>query len=251
MALRKKNTSKKEKRGAPLWMVTYSDMVTLLLTFFVLMLSMAEMDKIKFKKAAGSLKGAFGVMRSEPDVEPESEKIVPELGVIPYDMMQRVYKQVDMNIKRLELDRDIELVKDRGAIVLRIKEKVLFPPGSTKLKRQAAPVLQKVGELVRPLPFHMRIEGHADSTPTGDPAVTNWDLSVLRAIAVLKYFSKHELMSLDRLSASGFGDQRPLVPNDSVANRSLNRRVEFVLETSGDYREALPYLIDSSEQLPF
>lgn len=247
MGVQKKKKPKKEGPCAPRWMVTYSDIVTLLLAFFVLMFSMAEMDKFKFQQAAGSLKGAFGVMRSEP----KSEKIVPELGVIPYDMMQRVYKQVDMNIKRLELDRDIELVKDRGAIVLRIKEKVLFPPGSTELKSQSGPVLTKIGELVRPLPFHMRIEGHADSTPTGDPAVTNWDLSVLRAMAVLKYFAEHELMSLDRLSAAGFGDRRPLVPNDSLANRSLNRRVEFVLETSGDYREALPYLIDSSEQLPF
>jgi len=253
MAARRKKKSKKQGPGAPLWMVTYSDMVTLLLTFFVLMLSMAEMDKVKFKQAAGSLKGAFGVMnmKREQVIEPQPEVVLPSRRVIPYDMMQRVYKRIITRIEHLELNRDIELLEDRGAIVLRIQEKVLFPPGSSALKKESGGVLTKVGELVRPLPFDMRIEGHADNTPTGDPEETNWDLSVQRAMAVLKFFARNQVLALDRLSAVGYGAERPLVPNESVENRALNRRVEFVLENSGEYREALPYLIDSSRQLPF
>jgi chemotaxis protein MotB len=246
--------SKKKNKGAPgapVWMTTYSDMVTLLLTFFVLMLSMAEMDKVKFDQAAGSLKGAFGIVQSKPAKDQKSEAIVSSLFSIPYDMVQRVYKQVITNIEKLELDRDIEVVMDRGAMVLRVTEKILFASGSSSLKKEAGPVLRKVAELISPLPFEVRIEGHSDNTPYIGSGQTNWDLSALRAIAVLKFFADNKLLSLDLLSAVGYGEQRPLVPNDSIENRAMNRRVEIVLEFGGDFRETLPYLIDSSEQLPF
>ncbi len=250
-ARRRKKSGKASGPSAPAWMVTYSDMVTLLLTFFVLMLSMAEMDKVKFQRAAVSLKGAFGIMQSEPKRETKSKVVLPELGAIPYEMLQRVYEKMIVDLERLELEEDIELLKDRGAIVLRIKEKILFAPGSSRLKPGAPPVLRKVADLVSPLPFEVRIEGHTDNTPFGARDMSNWDLSVARAISVLKFFAQNQLMALDRLSAVGYGDQRPLKPNDSDENRALNRRVEFVLESRGDYKEALPYLIDSSEQLPF
>jgi chemotaxis protein MotB len=251
MAERRKKKKKAGGPSAPAWMVTYSDMVTLLLTFFVLMLSMAEMDKVKFERAAISLKGAFGIMQSKPQPEVKSEVVVPEMGAIPYEMLQRVYDRMIQDLQKLDINSDIELVKDRGAIVLRIKEKILFASGSSRLKAGAEPVLRKVSELVAPLPFNIRIEGHTDSVPYSASERSNWDLSVQRAVSVLSFFAENDLLSLDRLSAVGYGDQQPLVPNDSEANRALNRRVEFILETGGDYQESLPYLIDSSEQLPF
>ena len=245
--------SKKAASGAPAWMVTYSDMVTLLLTFFVLLLSMSEIDKLKFEQAAGSLKGAFGLMKSKPQNDPETEMvIIPKFTPIQYDMMQRVFMQIIQQIDELELDRDIEVVEDRGAIVLRVSEQILFDVGSTRLRPGAGPVLEKVAALVSPLPFDMRIEGHADATPFQGADQTNWDLSIARAVSVLRYFAGNDLMSMDRLSVVGFGDKRPLVPNDTPENRAMNRRVEFVLESTGrDYRQQLPYLIDASEQLPF
>jgi chemotaxis protein MotB len=237
--------------GAPAWMTTYSDMVTLLLTFFVLLLSMAELDKLKFNEAVVSLRGAFGIVQSKTIKDAPSEIAVPRVAAIPYDMLQRVYKQVVMNIEKLELDKDIEVVKDRGAMVLRVTENVLFAPGSSNLKKEAGPVLRKVADLIAPLPFEVRIEGHTDNTSYKDSWNANWELSAFRAIAVLKYFAENKLLSLDRLSAVGYGEHRPLVSNDSIENKALNRRVEIVLEFGGDFRETLPYLIDSSEQLPF
>ncbi|MBA2881307.1 chemotaxis protein MotB [Desulfosalsimonas propionicica] len=248
---RKKKNKESNGPSAPAWMVTYSDMVTLLLTFFVLMLSMAEMDKVKFQRAVVSLQGAFGIMENKPPEETQTDVIVPEIEPIPLEMLQSVYRKMLLDLQKLELDEDIELVKDRGAIVLRIKEKVLFDLGSTRLKKEAEPVLGKVARLVKPLPFQVRIEGHADSQPFGARDQTNWDLSAQRAIGVVKFIAQNELLSLDRLSAVGYGDQKPLVPNDTPENRALNRRVEFILETGGDYRQELPFLVDSSDQLPF
>ncbi|MDO3378069.1 OmpA/MotB family protein [Geoalkalibacter halelectricus] len=244
---------KKKKRqapGAPLWMVTYSDMVTLLLTFFVLLLSMAQLDQMRFKEVLGSLKGAFGVMASSNLTTIDRPRIVEYLP-IEDDYTARLYQRMIVQMQRLRLDRDITLVKDRGAVVLRVNDAVLFEPGQTEVRPEAYPVLRKVAEMVRPLPFNLRIEGHTDSTPVARPGLTNWDYSVARAVSVLKFFGSEELLPLERLAAVGYGEKRPIGSNDTAEGRALNRRVEFVLESTSSSREELPYLIDARDQMPF
>jgi chemotaxis protein MotB len=242
--------AKKQDPGAPAWMVTYSDMVTLLLTFFVLLLSMANMDSIKFNSAAGSLKGAFGVLGSD-HTTPLSKPQVVEFAPIEDEHVNRLYQKVRSSLNLTKLNRDIELVKDRGAVVLRVKDSVLFEPGQARVKDAAYPVLRKVAEMVRPLPLNLRIEGNTDDLPLNDPELTNWDLSVNRAVGVLKFFAGEELLPLRRMSALGYGPENPLVPNATPEERALNRRVDFVLESLGSYRESLPYLIDANDQYPF
>ncbi len=241
---------KKKSGGAPEWMVTYSDMVTLLLTFFVLLLSMANMDQIKFNQAVGSLKGAFGVFGGQDRKEISQPSIV-EIAPIHDDLVQRLYTRIVTQMNRLRLDPSVKVVKDRGAVVLRIDEAILFEAGSAELKPQALPVLTRVAGLIQPLPLRARIEGHTDDIPFSTPDMSNWDLSVNRALAVLRFFQQQDLLPLSRLSAVGYGAEQPLAPNDTPENRAKNRRVEFVLESLGDYREQLPYLIDASEQAPF
>ncbi len=245
-----KKKPKKESGGAPEWMITYSDLVTLLLTFFVLLLSMASMDQVKISAAAGSLRGAFGVFGGKDQKEISPPSLI-EMAPVQDDLVQRLYSRIMTQMQRLRLDPTIKLVKDRGAVILRVNESVLFPPGSAKLKPEALPVLAKVASLVRPLPLQLRVEGHTDDRPYAKAKMSNWDLSVARAVSVLKYFQKNKLFPLDRMSAVGYGAEHPLVPNDSPENRAKNRRVEFVLESLGSYRKQLPYLIDASEQLPF
>jgi chemotaxis protein MotB len=239
--------AKKSPEGAPAWMVTYSDLVTLLLTFFVLLLSMANMDPIKFLKVANSMRSAFGIIGSVDtlDIAPQVINIAP---LPENDMAQRVYKRIQVQLNRLKLDKNITLVIDRGAVVLRVEDTLLFAPGRSNIQPAALPVLRHIADLVRPLPFHLRTEGHTDSVGNEND---NWDLSMDRAGSVLKFFAAEKLFPLDRMAAVGYGSQRPIAPNDTPENRALNRRVEFILESMGSYNEKLPYLIDASEQIPF
>jgi len=239
--------AKKSSDGAPAWMVTYSDLVTLLLTFFVLLLSMANMDPIKFVKVANSMKSAFGIIGKIDSVE-VAPKVINIAPKIENDMAQRVYKRIQAQLNQLKLDKDIILVLDRGAVVLRVDNTLLFAPGRTNILPAAFPMLRHIADLVRPLPFHLHTEGHTDSTGNED---ANWDLSMDRATSVLKFFASEKLYPLERMAAVGYGSQRPIAPNDTPENRALNRRVEFILESIGSYTDKLPYLIDASEQLPF
>jgi len=241
---------KKEAGGAPAWMVTYSDMVTLLLTFFVLLLSMANMDKRKFFDALGSLTGAFGFLQSSSVSEVNKPQVI-SYAPMDDDYVSRLYNRVQSMLTRLRIDREIDLVQDRGAVILRVKDAILFEAGSTELKPGALPILREIAGLVKPLPLLLRIEGHTDDSQPSDPALTNWDISVQRAVTVLKFFAGEDLLPLDRLSAVGYGDRRPVAPNLSEEEKALNRRVEFVLENLNQYKEQLPYLIDAADQLPF
>ncbi len=240
---------KKPPAGAPLWMVTFSDMMTLLLTFFVLLLSMATLDQVKFTQAAGSLSDAFGIgiLASSTQSEIAPPQVVSHVP-IDDDFTSRVYRRLRTQLRELKLDRKIELVKDRGAVVLRVDESILFSSGQSALAPAADPILRKVAELVRPLPMNVKIEGHTDDI--GDD-MQNWELSVARAVSVLRFMAGNQLLPLPRISATGYGAHRPLFPNLSERERVLNRRVEFVLESQGDPQQELPYLIDARDQAPF
>jgi chemotaxis protein MotB len=233
--------------GAPMWMTTFSDLVTLLLTFFVLLLSMANMDMAKFTQASDSLAGAFGVLGSSDKTEVTTPRVVT-FSPVNDDFTSQVYRRLRTKLRELKLNKKIKLVKDRGAVVLRIDEAVLFKSGQRYLQPEAEPILQKVAELIRPLPLNLKIEGHTDDV--GDE-INNWDLSVNRAVVVLRYFATQQLVPLSRMSATGYGSQKPLFPNTSERERALNRRVEFVLESQGDPDQELPYLMDAKDQAPF
>ena len=230
---------RKEKKtdcpaGAPAWMVTYSDLVTLLLTFFVLLLSMANMDPVRFVAATTSLQDAFG-MQKQADNDEFAIPLFPSQPKTEYSPIQspsteKMYEKVKSQIDSLRLNDDIGLTKnDDDSIILRISDSVLFAPGQSELARESLPILRNVAEIIRPLPMDLRIEGHTDDTPMSGVKHANWDLSVDRSVAVLRYFTQAELLSLDRMAAVGYGKDRPVVANVDEASRVRNRRVDFVL----------------------
>lgn len=223
--------------GAPLWMVTFSDLVTLLLTFFVLLLSMASMDPVKFVQAKTSIKDTFGWRTtaapkkfSIPVIEsPPESKFTP----IPRETKMTYFKRVKNDLEMTKLMDQVEAVqRDDDSIVLRINDSILFDKGKTTLNPSSYPLLRKIADIVRPLPMTLRIEGHTDNTPTTLPTTTNWDISVARAVSVMRFYNRGKLFSIDRMAAAGYGSSRPLHPNTTEENQTKNRRVEFILNSN-------------------
>ncbi|MBU1059936.1 MAG: OmpA family protein [Proteobacteria bacterium] len=223
--------------GAPAWMVTYSDLVTLLLTFFVLLLSMASMDEVKFTAASSSIRDAFGV-HSKPARIDFSLPILPSVPIskfapIQNEMATKIYKRIESQIKESKVPEDIELIKkDNDTIILRINNSILFNKGQSTVSPTAYPLLRKIADIIRPLPMRLRIEGHTDSSPVSTRKIDNWNLSVERAVSVMRFFKKSDLLPLDRMAAIGYGSERPVAPNTSEENMTKNRRVDFVLRAN-------------------
>lgn len=232
----KPKSSKKDDRpaGAPSWMVTYSDLVTLLLTFFVLLLSMSSLDPIRFNSAAKSLKKAFNIH----DIPSQTKYIIPVLpspstpriSPIIEQTTAKVHEKIKSQIDALRLNSQVGVLKrDDESIVLRINDSVLFEPGQAKITPRSYPILRDIADIIRPLPMDLRIEGHTDDTPVAGSQFGNWDLSVSRSVSVLRFFAQSDLLALDRMASVGYGLDRPVVPNSDEAARALNRRVDFVL----------------------
>ena len=221
--------------GAPAWMTTYSDLVTLLLTFFVLLLSMANMDPVKFTEASSSLKDAFGIHKQPAHVD-FAIPVLPSPPITTYSPIQqqttqKVYDKIKSQIDSRRLEHDIGVLKnDDESIILRINESVLFDRGLAKIAPQSYSILRTVADIIRPLPMDLRIEGHTDDIPVSSSTYSNWDLSVERAVAVMRFFTQSDLLPLDRMAAIGYGKKRPLVSNSNEVNRGKNRRVDFFLK---------------------
>ncbi|MBM9537426.1 OmpA/MotB family protein [Desulfobulbus alkaliphilus] len=222
--------------GLPIWILTYSDMVTLLLVFFVLLLSMANLDPIKFLQAKTSLRDAFG-WRSIQEPVQFSIPIIPspprtQFTPIPMETSIQHLRRIKTDLQTVRIDHQVEVLqKDNDSIILRINESVLFDVGSATLKPSSYPILRKVASIVRPLPMSKRIEGHSDNIPMIAGPRTNWDLSVDRAVAVMAFYHRGDLFPQDRMSAAGYGDFRPIAANTTAEGRALNRRVDFILRS--------------------
>ncbi len=200
---------------------------------------MANMDPVRFVAATNSLQDAFGIQR-ESDNPSFAIPIFPNQPKSQYSPIQihptkKIYEKVKSQIDSLRLNDDIGLIKkDDDSIILRISDSVLFAPGQSEIAKKALPILRNIAEIIRPLPMDLRIEGHTDNTPMPGAKTANWDLSVDRSVAVLRYFFQGDLLSLDRMAAVGYGKDRPIVANVDEATKAQNRRVDFVLRLRGN-----------------
>lgn len=231
--------------GAPAWLATMGDLMSLLLVFFVLMLSFANTDKQLFLKAMGSIQNALGVIEDNPgqfDVKSSSmiewseKKSTPFLDIMDMEqskeapsMDQKIMQKIQQAIAENNLSRIVEAESSERGVIVRVEGGALFKPGSDSLLPISFVFLDEVIRITEEFPFELSIEGHTDDAPIDTLRFpTNWHLSTARSIAVLRYMIDAGDIDPSRIAAAGYGSTRPLVPNDSPENRSINRRVEFV-----------------------
>jgi chemotaxis protein MotB len=235
----------KDEKASIDYMLTYGDMVTLLLCFFVMLLTMATFEPPRVQLILSAFRGALGVLDRGPSMTEQdmmtmgiqTEKIIrgiPELiaGRQAKEGRRRkvVRTKIQQVLGKILKKGGLFIRTDERGIIVQIADSMLFEPGSAQLKPEAKKVLDKVGELLSLIPNQIKIEGHTDNTPIKSKLYpSNWELSVMRATTVLRYIeSKHKGMST-RLSASGYGKYRPIVPNTSPENKAKNRRVDIVI----------------------
>lgn len=227
---------KQEEKGGSGWLATYGDMVTLLLTFFVLLFAFSSIDVEKFKKMMVSFQGALGVLDGGKALE---EDPLPYGGSSGYDAgeerrqtqsMLQVARELRSFLKDQELDKDISVTVDQRGVTVSLSDQFLFSRGAVDIKPEGKRLLSRLGRLLADKVPAMAVEGHTDDIPLrGGPYRDNWGLSAIRAAIVASYLIDNVDFSPSKLQAVGYGSFRPVVPNDTEEHRSLNRRVDLVI----------------------
>ncbi len=219
--------------GAPGWMVTYGDLMTLLLTFFVLLLSFSTIHEEEFKKAMASLQGALGVLNKE---EVLLQLIKPIYEPPVQRRMQDAAIRLAKYIKVHGLEGKVRVTQiERGGIKVTLQSPVLFDTGKADLKPGAAPILTDVTGMLKEIPDRViGVEGHTDNVPIHtEEFPSNLELSVARAVSVARYLIDEEDIDAATTFVSGFGENRPVATNDTPDGRARNRRVELTVRPRG------------------
>lgn len=230
-----------EKENSERWLLTYSDLITLLMIFFVIMYAISNVDAQKYKVLSQSLEGALnpagiggtgsgsdgtasggGIDVSHAITDGSADKVDPKL-VAAAEEITKLIKEKNLQ------DKVSVSIQERG-VVVGLMNTVLFDPGSTHIKPDAIPTLVAIGQIANGVHNYIRVEGNTDDVPMNTPQIpSNWELSVLRATEVLKLLISQSNVAPDKISAVGYGEYRPSVPNTSAENRSKNRKVDIVI----------------------
>lgn len=229
----KKEKEDVEEPSAPFWMTTFSDMVTLLLVFFILILSYSTIELEKFKGAMSSMKGALGILPEMGSSVPGRNLKFNERMTPRHTNLEKTVGEFKEMIKGAKLEKMVETEMSASGVHIRLGSKVLFDVGKARLKSKAFPILKEIAAIIRTEDNEVYVEGHTDNVPIHTRQYpSNWELSTARAMSVVRYL--HDVGGIDakKLAAVGHGEYRPLVPNTSPERRARNRRVEIFIKYS-------------------
>ncbi len=212
------------------WLLTYADLITLLLAFFVVMYSMSQVDAKKFGKMAQALSGVL--KGGESVVKHKNEALNKGHGLLDIGNLRMIQQKIEERFKEIDRQNDIKTEITERGLVVHIMESALFRDASANLESRALEILDLIADKTRDIPNHIRVEGHTDDRPINTLRFpSNWELSSARATEVVRYLSQSHNIPPDRISALGYGEYRPVRPNNSIENRAQNRRVDVVILT--------------------
>jgi chemotaxis protein MotB len=234
-----------EDKGAPRWVVTFGDLMSLLLCFFVLLLSFSEMDRQKYKMVAGSMAKAFGIQREiKANDSPKGATIVSlsfDQDLVPqhkreeYIALQAMEALGEELKKALEgklkgLEDKVEIEVNGNQTMIRLQGGATFDSGRARIKPSMVPILDEIGRRLKTTDGDIIIAGHTDNVPIyGGRFESNLKLSIGRAAEVAEFMIDQVGIPPERISTMGFGKYRPAYTNDTEDGREKNRRVEIVL----------------------
>lgn len=240
MAAARRKPAPEEEGGRERWLLTYADLITLLLAFFIIMFAISSPDVARFLLLRGSLTAAFnqGVLEGTDTTSVISAGQFSLEGEIP-DLSNPAASQVQAQVQALQDQKAAfqDAVAFTGqrqeGFTIAVANTMLFTSGSAELTPEGTAALSQLADILRPINRDLRIEGHTDSiTPGSTRFPTNWELSAARAVTITHFFETVGIPPY-RLSAFGYGEQRPIASNDTAEGRAQNRRSEIVLIQPG------------------
>ncbi len=203
------------------YLITYSDLITLLLGLFIILYAISNIDSAKYKNVVAAMGSYFG-----------AESVVPKMpdSKIVTKPKERLSEELSKLIVENHYSNSIQLEENERGITLHILDDILFPPGRAEINEASRQVLGRLAKVLRTIPNDIRIEGHTDNVPIStEKYPSNWHLSVDRALSTAYYFINQEKISPDKVSIVGYSEYRPIAPNNTPQSRAKNRRVDLVI----------------------
>jgi chemotaxis protein MotB len=234
----KKRKHNEEHENAERWLLTYADLITLLLAFFIMMYVFSKKDAQKYDEVASHLKTIFSGgtgLAGKGSVTATSPIDMPSKGASSGEIKRQLESELMDSNRNKSGGENISVLSDERGVVIRVLDKAFFDEGKAELKDGAKGALDKIVPIIKSVDNHVRIEGHTDNVPINtNEFKSNWELSVRRATEVVRYFVEKRGLPPERISATGYAEYRPIVQNDSPKNKALNRRIEIIVIKSNE-----------------
>ena len=259
-----KKKKNQETAKTPAWVPLFTSLMIILLTFFILLNNYAEMDEHRVRRVLTSIHETFGFF-------PKGKQSLPLVGSIDSNIVATIEKEkkepekgdededgdgdgegaggkgreeLVAAIQEMMDEKDLEGIEIKvkwQEVVVTLKDQIFFDSGSDRIHPAVISVIEDLGDLVMEFPYRIEIRGHADSRPIRSGRFrSNWELSVARAMSVLKVLAEKKMIPPERLQAAGFGEYSPVATNATELGRAANRRVEIVFLLPEENEEADP-----------
>lgn len=262
------------------WLITYADMITLLMVLFIVLYSISQVDLAKFRRlkegsaggfggpaAAGALSGGAGPLEGGGGVfetglrgteaREFSDEAAAQVALAgararaagahrQRSVLQGAQQEIQRGLDQEGLGATVRFrLESRGLVVTIVSDKVLFEPGQADLRPEGREVVDNLAAAIGRLPNRLAVEGHTDNVPVSGRYPSNWELSTARATTVLRELIDRHHIDGARLSAAGYADERPVASNETADGRGANRRVELVV--LGDVAAALEDIVGGAD----
>lgn len=219
---RRRGHQQHEEENLERWLLTYCDLITLLMAIFVIMYASSRVKE-----------GARGIsveIQHIQNVTAKEKRFLPVIPDAEVRKIERLRIQIESLRKIKRLGPFIHLTKSSKGVTVSFEGTLLFNSGEATLKEEAKRAIDILVPNFKSVPNNLRVEGHTDDVPIHTEAYpSNWHLSTARAISIVEYLVNKHRMSQDRFSALGYADLKPIVPNTSDRNRARNRRVDVTI----------------------
>jgi chemotaxis protein MotB len=217
-----------ESAGMMRWLLTYADMITLLLALFIILFSISTVNKVKLQRLVHDLGGGFNA--ADAINNPPNAGTTGSQSGNDADALARIQRQINAYIKKNALTSKVQThIDHRGLVISILTDKALYDSGSAELRPETKSLLDRIEGTLKTARNDIRVEGNTDNVPIATSVYpTNWELSAARATNVVRYLVEHDGLNPTRVSLAGYGEFHPANANDNDGHRQLNRRVDIV-----------------------